>query len=425
MIEAKRTERDSVRREVVLLTGGQDPSYVFGLTTTLSQRGIHVHVVGNDQVDDPEFHASNRITFIDCGRIRPNSGFLGKLRQLATGYARLIAYATSAPPKIIHILWNNKVEYFDRTLLTLYFKIIGKKVVLTAHNVNKAKRDLCDSTLNRLTLRIQYRLLDRIFLHTEKMKDELTQEFGISPANAVVMPFPINIHVPDTKLTVSQAKQKLGLRPDAHTVLFFGRIVPYKGLRYLVDAFHRLASHDENCQLIIAGEPMKGFEDYMQDVQRAILEGRGADRIRCVLEYIPDNQTEVYLKAADVVVLPYKNIFESGVLFLANRFGLPVIASDVGSFREELTNSRAGLLFEPGNSASLAASLEAFFSGQLYKEADKHRKRIREYSRAHHSWNIVGEITERVYSELLEDAMPATTVPSQLSGNASESAQRV
>jgi glycosyltransferase involved in cell wall biosynthesis len=419
----KRSEKELSPPEVVLLTGGHDPSYVFGLTTTLSQRGIHVHVLGNDRVDDPAFHKSERITFVDCGGIQANAGLLAKLWQLITCYARLIAYVTFRAPKIVHILWNNKVEYFDRTLLTLYFKCIGKKVVFTAHNVNKGKRDSCDSVLNRITLRAQYRLLDRIFLHTEKMKGELIQEFGVSPAKTAVMPFPMNIHVPETKLTVSEAKQKLGVRADEHTVLFFGRIVPYKGLDCLVDSFHRFATRDANCRLIIAGEPMKGFESYMQSVQCAITEGEAADRIRCRLEYIPDSETEIYFKAADVVVLPYKNIFESGVIFLGYRFGLPAIASDIGSFRDELTNSGAGLLFEPGNPASLAAILEAFFISGLYKDAAEHRLRIREYSRAHHSWETAGEITERVYSGLLEDRAPLTTVTSQLSSDASETAQ--
>ena len=168
---------------------------------------------------------------------------------------------------------------------------------------------------------------------------------------------------------------------------------------------------------------MKGFESYMQDVRRAIAEGEGADRVRCELEYIPDSETEVYFKAADVVVLPYKNIFESGVVFLAYRFGLPVIASDVGSFREELTDSGAGSVFEQGNPASLAETLGAFFQSGLYKNAASHRQRIREYGNAHHSWQIVGKITDRVYSDLLNVRQPLTTATSRISSSPSETAQ--
>jgi D-inositol-3-phosphate glycosyltransferase len=388
--------------EVALLTGGQDPSYVFGLASALSHRGIHVHVVGNDRVDNVEFHASDRITFVDCGGMRPNAAFLAKLFQLAAYYVRLIAYVTFAPPKIVHILWNNKAEYFDRTLLTLYYKCLGKKIVLTAHNVNKAKRDASDSALNRLTLRMQYRLTDQIFVHTEKMKGELVQEFGVSAERVAVIPFGINIAVADTELTAAEAKRLLGIRPDQRTILFYGRIVPYKGLECLVEAFHRWAACDTNARLLVAGEPMKGYESYIGDVRRAITEGGGSDRILCRLEFVPDHETEVYFKAADVLVLPYRNIFESGVLFLAYRFGLPVIASDVGSFREELTNCGAGLLFESGNSVALADALVAFFESEFYQDATRHRQRIQEYSSACHSWQTVGQITECVYSSLMK-----------------------
>lgn len=54
----------------------------------------------------------------------------------------LVRYAVTAKPTIFHILWNNKFEYFDRTLLMLYYRALGKKVVLTVHNVNADNRDL-------------------------------------------------------------------------------------------------------------------------------------------------------------------------------------------------------------------------------------------------------------------------------------------
>jgi len=417
--KSKCRNANGAAREVALLTGGQDRSYVFGLTTALSRRGVHVNVVGNDRVDNIEFHTSDRITFVDRGSMRPNASFLAKLFQLTVYYVRLIRYVTFSSPKIVHILRNNKVEYFDRTLLTLYYKCLGKKIVLTAHNVNKAKRDSCDSVLNRLSLGIQYRLTDQIFVHTEKMKSELVQEFGVSPERVVVIPFGINIAVPDTELTAAEAKRRLGIRHDERTILSYGRIVPYKGLECLVEAFHRLAARDTNVRLLIAGEPMKGFENYVDDIRRAIANGGGSDRILCRLEFIPDHETEVYFKAADVLVLSYRNIFESGVLFLAYRFGLPVIASDVGSFREELTSSGAGLLFEPGNPAALADAVDAFFKSELYKDAAMHRQRIQQYSSARHSWEIVGEITEGVYSGLLN-----SRVSSLASASRSEQEQR-
>jgi len=92
--------------------------------------------------------------------------------------------------------------------------------------------------------------------------------------------------------------------------------------------------------LIIAGESKKGSERYWLDIQKTIEDGPCSGQIIQRIEFVPDEQTELYFKAADITVLPYTEVFQSGVLFLAYSFGLPVIASDVGSsatisFREE------------------------------------------------------------------------------------------
>ncbi len=67
------------------------------------------------------------------------------------------------------------------------------------------------------------------------------------------------------------------------------------------------------------------------------------------------------------MVLPYKEIFQSGVLFLAYPFGLPVVATDVGSFREEIVEGSTGFLCKPGDPAELAKAVETYFASDLYK----------------------------------------------------------
>ncbi|MGB0001889.1 MAG: hypothetical protein WBQ04_17375, partial [Candidatus Acidiferrales bacterium] len=155
---------------IALLTGGGDQHYAFGLVTALVSKGVSLDVIGSNDLDYPEFHCS-RVNFLNLrGDQQTRVSFLKKVSRILLYYARLISYATTAKPKIFHILWNNKFEFFDRTLLTLYYKALGKKIVLTAHNVNRSRRDTKDSLLNRITLKIQYQLADYIFVHTEKMK---------------------------------------------------------------------------------------------------------------------------------------------------------------------------------------------------------------------------------------------------------------
>src|SRR5262249_14934084 len=138
---------------IALLTGGDDRPYVFGLVNELLSKDVQIDLIGSDSLDFPEFREREGVRFLNLrGCMDPNTGLADKISRILRYYTKLIGYAAKAQPRIFHVLWNNKFEYFDRTLLMLYYRILGKQVVLTAHNVNAKKRDKSDSFLNRLTL---------------------------------------------------------------------------------------------------------------------------------------------------------------------------------------------------------------------------------------------------------------------------------
>jgi len=390
--------------EIGLLTGCQDRPYAFGLAMALVSQGVGVEIIGSDEIDSPELHTTPHLRFLNFRGSQKNyANFAEKLSKLLVYYAKLFRYAARSKPKVLHILWNNKVESFDRTLLMLYYKLRGKQIALTAHNVNQARRDAKDSWLNRATLKIQYQLCDHIFVHTQKMKDELCQDFGVAEKVVTVIRHPVNHAFPDTELTPAEAKQRLGLRDDEKAVLFFGRIRPYKGIEYLLDAFRLLsADRQANYRLVIAGEPKKGSEDYLHEIQELVKRDFDRGQVIQKIQFIPDEEMELYLKAGDVLVLPYKEIFQSGVLFLAYSFGLPVVATDVGSFREEIIEGRTGFLCQPGDPADLAKAIETYFSSDLYHNLSVRRQQLKDYANANHSWHAVAELTYHSYLKMLE-----------------------
>lgn len=388
--------------KIGLFTGGRDRPYAFGLVKALMSEGYCLHVVGGDELDVPEMHASSNLKFINLYRkAGPDSSHLRKALRVLLYYAQLIPYAAVAKPKIFHILWNGKFEYFDRTLLLLYYKLLGKKVALTAHNVNAGKRDSNDSLLNRLTLRIQYRLTDHIFVHTEQMKSELLQDFAVRAENVTVIPFGINNAVPCTDLTAIDAKRRLGLKDGERAILFFGNIGPYKGLDHLVAAFQKISTRKGEYRLIIAGKHRSGAEEYVNQILESTR--RDVDRGLVIqrIEHIPDSDVELYFKAADVLVLPYTHVFQSGVMFLGYCFGLPVVATDVGCLREDIIEGRTGFLCRPSDPVDLAKTIEAYFESDLFKNLSSRRQEIRNYANERHSWNVVGERTRVAYAELL------------------------
>ena len=386
--------------EVALLTGGRDAPYAYGMTMALSAQGIQLDVIGGDSTDFPAFHRSPGIRYLNLrGDQSRDAGLMAKIVRVLRYYARLIRYAAGAKPKIFHILWNNKLYFLDRTLLMLYYKILGKKLAFTAHNINAGVRDSTDSVVNRLTLKIQYRLADHIFVHTEKMKSELIRDFDVRESAITVIPFGINNSVPNTRLTAIEAKQRLGIGRNEKTVLFFGVITPYKGLEYLTEAFQSLLAQDANFRLIVAGKPDK-CDAYWGPIREQLVKVQNG-RVLLRDEFIPDEDTEVYFKAADVLVLPYKHIYQSGVLFLGHSFGLPVLAADVGSLKDEIVEGKNGLVFKPEDPADLARAIEEYFASDLYAELDSRRQKIRDYAAERHSWEVVGARTLNVYADLL------------------------
>jgi glycosyltransferase involved in cell wall biosynthesis len=391
--------------EVALLTGGADKPYAFGLGTELISKGIALDLVGSDDLDCPEFRGKPGVNFLNLrGEQRPDASFSRKVLRVLAYYYRLIRYAFVSKPKLFHILWNNKFDFFDRTLLMLYYKLLGKKIVLTVHNVNMGIRDANDTVLNRCTLRIQYRLADHIFVHSDDMKLELIRDFGVANSRVSVIPFGINNAVPNTRLTRKEARQQLDVGEEKKTLLFFGNIAPYKGLEYLVTALQKFVARRSDYLLIIAGRP-KNCPQYWAQIREAIHADVQEGSVLLREEFIPDEETEIYFKAADVVVLPYRHIYQSGILFLGYSFGLPALAADVGSLKDEVVEGKTGFTFKPEDPMDLATTIGRYFESDLFKNLDGLRKEIRNYAADLHSWNTVGQITMSVYAGLLRPSL--------------------
>jgi glycosyltransferase involved in cell wall biosynthesis len=376
------------------------------LATELIRRGTALDLVGSDDLDCPEFHGKPKVHFLNLrGDQRPDAGLFKKVLRVMVYYIRLIRYVSTAKPRIFHILWNNKFQSFDRTLLMLYYKLLGKQTALTVHNVNAGRRDSRDTLFNRLTLRIQYRLADHLFVHTEKMKLELNKEFGVPGIRVTVIPFGINNAVPNTSLTPSEAKRRLGIQESQRAILFFGNIAPYKGLEYLVRAFQQILNRGQEYRLVIAGRP-KDCEEYWGRIHASICEDLKKRRVLLKADYIPDDETEVYFKAADVLVLPYTHIYQSGVLFLGHSFGLPVLAADVGPLRDEIVEGKTGFVFKPEDPVDLARAIERYFASDLFTNLEGRRQEIRDYAAKEHSWDVVGRMTTGVYADFLQLPAP-------------------
>ena len=386
---------------IALLTGGDDRPYVLGLVPALTSKGITLDLIGSNDLELPELLNNSSVNFLNLrGDQRSDANLASKVARVLRYYWRLVSYAVTARVKVFHILWNNKFELFDRTLLTLGYKLTGKRIVLTAHNVNMRRRDGMDSWLNRWSLRTQYRLADHIFVHTDKMKAELLADFAVQENKVSVIPFGINNTAPKTDLTSCDAKRMLGIADTDKTILCFGQLAPYKGLEYLVAAFAKVLTEDGNYRLIIAGKP-KWNHAYWERIEQLMIDNGVRHRVIERIEHVPDEQTELYFKAADVLVLSYTQIFQSGVMFLGYSFGLPAIVADVGSLKEEVIEGETGFVCKPRDSSDLARVIRKYFDSDLFRNLETRRLEIKAYANERYSWDKVAAVTTSVYSRLL------------------------
>ena len=386
---------------IALLTGGGDRPYAHGLAVSLSEAGVPLDFIGSDFLESEELRARRDVRFLNLrGDMSPDVPPVRKTLRVLQYYARLLAYAVRSDAPVFHILWNNRFEAFDRTVLMWFYRRLGKRIIRTVHNINAAERDGCDNAFNRWTLKAQYAMSDHLFVHTQPMKQQLIDQFGVSEAAITVIPFGINDTVPQTDLSQAEARQQLGLGSNERVLLFFGNIAPYKGVEFLIDAFASLARQRSDYRLVIAGRP-KGAEPYWESIVSRIRDLGIEDRILRRIEYVPDDNTEIFFKAADVLILPYTHVFQSGVLFLAYNFGLPVIASDVGSLREDIVEQRTGFVCEPRNAESLESAIRSFFEGSLWQGRDDVRADIKRYASERYSWSSIAAVTSNVYARLL------------------------
>jgi glycosyltransferase involved in cell wall biosynthesis len=171
-------------------------------------------------------------------------------------------------------------------------------------------------------------------------------------------------------------------------ILAFGLVRPYKGTEVLLEAFAGL----EGAELWVVGKPLMPMEELRE------LAARAPGTVRFVDRFVTDPEIPAYMRRADLVVLPYLNIEQSGVLYTALAFGRPPVLSDVGGFGEvaaqgaahlvppgepeALGNTLAELLADPAARASLAASAAAAAAGPS-------------------SWDAIGARTAALYGDLL------------------------
>jgi starch synthase len=172
-------------------------------------------------------------------------------------------------------------------------------------------------------------------------------------------------------------------------ILFFGRIEPYKGLDLLLKAFFRVADDLPGWKLVIAGNgDLSSFRSALQHPQ-----------IEVNNKYVPDEEVSVLMERSRMIVLPYTEATQSGVIPVAYAFARPVIATDVGSLKEMVIHGRTGLLVPPNDAEQLAQAIKTLaVDDALCSQMGRHAY---EMSMNEWSWERIAQKHLEVYSKVL------------------------
>ena len=264
------------------------------------------------------------------------------------------------------------------------------KVIYTAHHI------LPYETLSKhkkIYSKI-YNKVDRIIVHARQNKDELATMFNIPSELISVVPHGnfIEIAEKSPELSLLDARSILGFKKEDFCVLFFGSIRDYRGLDVLLKSMLYLKKYPK-IKLIVAGEmQQKALCEDLVDV----LKIRNA--VNFYLEYIPIKYVGQYFYASDLVVLPYKKVYQSGAMQMAFAFNRAVLSTNTGGISEVIRERENGWLVPPNNPTVLAQKIF-----ELYKKPKQEIYQVGQnayqIAKQEYGWNEIVEKTLNVYNQ--------------------------
>ncbi len=312
--------------------------YDLGLARGLAELGYEVDIHSNFTSD-----ANPPRSFRSFGR---GEVHWWNLTALYFNYRHVLnkCQADGVGTLIIHLFHFNQFDaWLVRKARRMGFYLIG-----IVHDVEGFVRP----TNHRRLLNIVQHGLDRIVVHNRYSRDELLRSLNNSLGDKIkVIPHGQAASMPGGVVPVVKNEPPARAHEKAFTILFFGMIKPTKGLESLLGAMALLPS---DVLLLVAGRIRPGIKkSVVKELQALGREGRA----RLFLHSIPPEAVSSFFQSADVVVLPYSRVYQSGVLLRAWCEGIPVILSDLPGFREVASEGSDALFVPVGDQQALMKAI--------------------------------------------------------------------
>jgi glycosyltransferase involved in cell wall biosynthesis len=354
------------------------PPYDHALCSALARQGAEVQLITSHfaygPVAPPDGYARRELFY--RAALGPPGSRMRMTAKLAEHVPDMLRYRRVArSAQAVHFQWLT-IQHIDRHLLP------SRPLVLTAHDV--LPREPRPGQLR--AQRRLYERFDAIVVHSEHGRARLIGELDVEADRVHVIPHGVFEHL------AAQPAAHRGSEPPFHTdkpvVLCFGLVRPYKGVDVLLRAWRELAG-DVPAELWIVGMPK-------MDVSG--LRSAAPAGVRWDMRFIGDDLLPGYFERADLVVLPYLQADQSGVLFTALAFGKPLLLSDVGGF-PEVGSTGAARIVPAGDPRALSQAMRELLADP--RQRVRMGERARAAVRGPYSWDAIAQAHLKLYESLL------------------------
>lgn len=265
-------------------------------------------------------------------------------------------------------------------------RVLGYRIIFTLHNLTPTY-PLLPLWVDYLGHRAMFQLADDVIVHCQKARDASINLYG-RKKNIHVLEHPNFIGIFPNNISREDARKRLEIPESSFVFLFFGGIRPNKGLENLILTFRRL--DHKNDRLIIAGS-QEGDQEY-SDSLRSIISID--NRILYLSQFIQDSEIQIFMNAADIVILPFKRILTSSSIILSLSFAKPVILPAIGCLPEQVPEG-SGIIYNQNDPEGLFFCLEKCRTKNLKTMGQKGFEGI-----SKNSWFFFAMETKTIYEKM-------------------------
>ena len=375
---------------------GRSPIYDIALCNALHKAMSPKHHIklfaANIQPTEIECDWGKMFNFIPPKLQRSKATPLRAIKAIMAvlNYLALIVRMTMQKTDILHFQWLPFVEIssIEKYFLIILHRILpNTKFILTIHNVYPHDSNSIKKQSYRKRFAQVESFFDKFIVHLETTKKEFCSDFKISTDRVKVINHGI--------LTPKNINAIRRHREKKTNLIMFGNQSCYKGTDIFVQAIALLPQEcQKNVHALIVG---KTYPSYLNELKRT------NENIEIIPEYVSDEELYKHIISSDIIILPYREISQSGVLLLALSFKRLIITSDIPSFKETLAYLGEDTFFENGNAESLSKLIGKYVNRLV--DEDKQLNAI-ERLKEKYSWENVAKMYEDFLISKTEQSHP-------------------